>query len=1011
MIRRLVDLIRSIGSIAVIAGIVGGAPWLLWQFAGPPGARIIDALGDQLASDTTQTEALLAGALLVIAWACWAQVAYALILEIVAAVRGLAPRRAAVLPGVQALAARLVAATTLLAGIFGPGIQVAAAAPLAPLTDSPADLDWTAPQPVAPVLTLVGRTTAVEASGPMLTTQNRDTFWSIAEDTLGDGLRWSEIRDANIGRSMPDGTTIGNDTESIQPGWTLRLPAGAVARATDPTPSADVEEDNEREVEVREGDHLWGIAEDAMTEHWGRAPSDAELAPYWADVVELNDDRLLPPENPDLIYPGQVFELPPIPADPTAPPPAPIPENPAPPVVRPQIVIPPQPTEPPATPTATPTPTATATVAPEINEVVEPSIDASTEESGVPALAVVAGLGALATGAGALAVTLRRRRNYQSMKREPGAVIEEPTPEAAQYEDKIRPIADTDAIQWIEATNKLMSHRLAAADTSNLPAIVAMRAGALGVEILLDDECQPPEGFEATPEGPTTWRLDPSTELAAVNAEAGGAHPYAPALLPVGRTPAGEVLLDFEQIASLSVAGEAGAIVGWFRGLALAAAVTPWASLCQVVAIGLPDDLVELPNVTAPPDIEVWADRLEAEMTKLRGRLAASPSELRVRSGEVFHPTIVLVGAGHEPLARRLADLAGFVNTPLAVVAAAPLATPELVQITTTSATLEPFGLDFAPVIAPPVELTHIAALLHQAEAPATEPLEPAPEAEGEAGTDGPAPAPEPDQPLEPVEPVDDVIARIMEPKAIEVSILGDRPKVHGLGQEPPMRQLSVISYLAYHRRASSQRVRETFWAAATNRSTADNGMSQVRTLLGTDDSGENRLTTATNTGNYELSDDVGCDWGRAAELIELAAGREPADAIALLAAGLELVAGVPGCDADGTGFAWLVEDYSVYGHIQTTIVDAAYRLGSLALDANDLDRANWAADKGLAILPGHEALYRIKLRVAAARDDYPEVERLYTDLCTHLADGTIWGGPERETEQIVEEARLRRAS
>lgn len=215
MIRRLVDLIRSIGSIAVIAGIVGGAPWLLWQFAGPPGARFIDALGDQLASDTTQTEALLAGTLLVIAWACWAQVAYALILEIVAAVRGLAPRRAAVLPGVQALAARLVAATTLLAGIFGPGIQVAAAAPLAPLTDSPADLDWTAPQPVAPVLTLVGRTTAVEASGPMLTTQNRDTFWSIAEDTLGDGLRWSEIRDANVGRSMPDGTTIGNDTESI----------------------------------------------------------------------------------------------------------------------------------------------------------------------------------------------------------------------------------------------------------------------------------------------------------------------------------------------------------------------------------------------------------------------------------------------------------------------------------------------------------------------------------------------------------------------------------------------------------------------------------------------------------------------------------------------------------------------------------------------------------------------------------------------------------------------------
>ncbi|HEV7722097.1 MAG TPA: hypothetical protein VGO60_12465 [Iamia sp.] len=71
------------------------------------------------------------------------------------------------------------------------------------------------------------------------------------------------------------------------------------------------------------GDHLWHIAEATLTESWGRAPTDGEVAPYWTGLIEANRDVLADPSNPDLIHAGQTFRLPappPAPTSPTAPP-------------------------------------------------------------------------------------------------------------------------------------------------------------------------------------------------------------------------------------------------------------------------------------------------------------------------------------------------------------------------------------------------------------------------------------------------------------------------------------------------------------------------------------------------------------------------------------------------------------------------------------------------------------------------------------------------------------------
>lgn len=65
---------------------------------------------------------------------------------------------------------------------------------------------------------------------------------------------------------------------------------------------------------VEPGDHLWGLTARALSDTWHRAPTDAEIATHLRRVVEANRDRLAVPDEPDLIFPGQVFSIP-VPSD------------------------------------------------------------------------------------------------------------------------------------------------------------------------------------------------------------------------------------------------------------------------------------------------------------------------------------------------------------------------------------------------------------------------------------------------------------------------------------------------------------------------------------------------------------------------------------------------------------------------------------------------------------------------------------------------------------------------
>jgi nucleoid-associated protein YgaU len=61
---------------------------------------------------------------------------------------------------------------------------------------------------------------------------------------------------------------------------------------------------------IRPGDHLWRVAEETM----GTDAPLERVERYWRTLVEHNRARLADPTNPDLVFAGQVFELPSLPS-------------------------------------------------------------------------------------------------------------------------------------------------------------------------------------------------------------------------------------------------------------------------------------------------------------------------------------------------------------------------------------------------------------------------------------------------------------------------------------------------------------------------------------------------------------------------------------------------------------------------------------------------------------------------------------------------------------------------
>lgn len=229
-----------------------------------------------------------------------------------------------------------------------------------PLTRPSQWASWAADREVLDVVASCARVLAIAALGHLLVVTLAQLGVSLRGERSGRRGRWlgrvaprfigaltaaavasaspagadEAASSAGADRSLPAAATSGSAIQPgmgatmhlVVPGEETSLPwADDLEPASEADPSRSPEVGGEPQGDpasapaaagewvVRPGDHLWGIAEEVLAEREGGEPSEATVRALWVRLIEANRDRLVDPEDPDLILPGQRLVLPPAP--------------------------------------------------------------------------------------------------------------------------------------------------------------------------------------------------------------------------------------------------------------------------------------------------------------------------------------------------------------------------------------------------------------------------------------------------------------------------------------------------------------------------------------------------------------------------------------------------------------------------------------------------------------------------------------------------------------------------
>ncbi len=908
---------RVVASIAGLVGLVVGLPALLVTVVGwplPHGLPELSVIRAALGDGWRPDDRFVLGVLAVVAWVLWAQLVRHLVAEARRQHRARPGRSPAmVAPVVRSGQSRRLAGW-LVGGLMlaGPLQTAATASPqLGAVLSFAQAVD---PTPSVPHSATVPAASAAEPSYVVHTwAERRDCLWTIAERYLGDPLRYGELAELNADVLQPSGQRLGDDPRRwVYPGMVLRLPPEA------------------------RGAELTTVAPPA-------APDQAMDSPTALPAMA---------ETPPAPSPRATVE---VPRDATAAVPATTAAR-----------------RPASTPATQPSPPVS------IAQPAGPDRSASPAAPGPPArlgggamlVAQALGLGLPLFAAGGLVRRLNRRRRVQLAQRRPGRDIVRPDPAAEPVERQARAIASDHAADWVDATVRVLGARLREASMP-APTITCVRAGKLGLEILLADPVpEAPPGFVVVDEG-FVWRVDPGLELVDLQAEATHQTATTPALVSIGASAEGPLLVDLEALGVLSVEGAPDRVAAFLGGVAVELASAPWAegvdlrlldaqpSLGVVEGVSLVDD--------SPAVVRELSGLAEANQRALGRDHTTLGGRLR-EPDEPWFPTVVVAG-GAGPVAA-VVDLAAHAAPGSGVVVVGPGPIPgapwRLVIVDDGHARLEPLGLVVRAAGAPEPLVTDLAALDGQAIASAASLL-------ASASHDHDV-APIADITAEPAPKRSTKLVR--RPHDIWIALLGP---VEVTGWAKPIGRRSrypeVLAYLATHDcPVQGYRLRSKIWvddefAPKLFRE----AMSRLRVHLGR----EGGHLPPASRGGYGLGERVGCDWCWFQELAAAARSARGSDAIELWREALALVRGEPfgGVCDDTEPFGWAVSELLV-ADMEIAITEAADTLANLALASNDPDTALWATRQGHLASPQQLSLFDVQMHVARHRLDADALNR-----------------------------------
>ncbi|MBF8186700.1 hypothetical protein ITP53_13305 [Nonomuraea sp. K274] len=213
-------MFAGLAALVVLVALVGGVPYALLMFVGPPLAPELldlDLLTSRVGPST------IVAVLVLLVWLAWFQLFACVLVEVYAGVRRVGmPARVPLSGGTQVLANKLVSAVLLL---FTAGAMVA---PIAKLTPTPAATPVTTVAYSAPI---VEQTLETQKTKKVYVVQpphgrHHESLWEIAEKCLGDGRRYPEIYRLNQAKEQPDGSRL-RMADLIRPGWVLDMPDDA----------------------------------------------------------------------------------------------------------------------------------------------------------------------------------------------------------------------------------------------------------------------------------------------------------------------------------------------------------------------------------------------------------------------------------------------------------------------------------------------------------------------------------------------------------------------------------------------------------------------------------------------------------------------------------------------------------------------------------------------------------------------------------------------------------------
>jgi hypothetical protein len=903
--------VSAVGLVAVVAGI----PAVLVGVVGWPLPRRwpgVDEVGSALGNGWRPDQAFVLGVLAVLAWLVWAQLVRHVVVELAAHRHTVALGEPAGAPaarhGLGPGVARWLVVGLFVAGPVHPGTDLAGRPGIPVVLHETQALEPLMVATAAPVAS-----EPVQAAAPSYVVrtweERRDCLWNITERYLGDPMRWPELLELNAGAVQPSGRTLAEDPQHwVHPGMELRLPPDA------------------------SGPDL------VLAPPPGPSPAEAER---------------LPPAGHT---PAAEARPAPSPGSSSVPPAASRGSTPAPSAV--------------STTTTTTTPRPTT---------VDSEGDASRRRGiDVPdpiplgrdamRLAAALALGLPVFAAGGIALHLNRRRRIQLSRHRPGRDIVRPEPALEPLERRIRAIAADEASAWVDAALRTLGAELRR-ESLMVPRITCVRAGELGLEILLAEPVpEAPPSFAAVDDG-HVWRLDPDLDLAELHRRAGDAVAALPTLVSVGISPEGPVLVDLETLGVVSVEGDDARVSAFLAGAALELASVDWAEGVDLRVAGGPAALQEIEGVRMVEDLASLGEDLAATAASVGDALGDRPSTLAARldqPGEEWLPTVAVVhdagaaGALGEvvALARPCSGIAVLARGPV------PGAHWRLHVVPEGFARLEgPTGLDVHGLRAtgwePPAVETDVGDLDQAA-------------IEGAASL---LSAANHDDDVAPVADLDGESPHVVqrcgpEDYDVWVDVLG--PVAVSGWAEPVGRRRKLeelVVYLATHELpVPTERLRCAVWAEVEVASESFiQAMSRARRHLG----GQAHLPEAAG-GAYRLGPGVGCSWSAFKDLTGAAGAAvrsDPDQAMALWRQALGLVRGEPFAGVTKGSYIWAWSEGLAY-EMQVAITRAADALGTLALAQDDPDTAEWAVRQGLLAMPTQLSLFDWEMRVAAHRND-----------------------------------------